>query len=642
MVRRNPAEVADWLRARGKSSRPDVTRARASAIGEIFNLVDESGSGALDSARVREAFRVLGDANATVEDAERAMARVGIAPNGKMEFPEFLTIVTGPEPATPRLANGASAAMLPLEMLALSHRRARLIDRVVTNDGGARVQILERAEENARTDATEAAAAERRLRHAVATNATRAKYLDYGDKDKHDLSGKETHAERVMREKMARERRRRSMAYADGLGSSAMDARVYPTPPPETAEVDGNENENENRDAEPIEPNAPVLSNARIITRAREKLARRLGVDTQSDSERYVTESEWKFPEFDRTHRVARAARQRMALELADATASDVLEESRRVSFRTTCELLVDSEDESGDDSEDEDAGAVKGAKIGRVNGTDPTGATGTSNVRSIGETTHESVDAESTRRLGVGASTAGRLAASDDIFALTADELRLVPISERYRWSRRPAKPPEEFEEPPTPAYNGDGAVDRPSVNFYVRGGARRVDDDAVSDAISGAGRAARAAAMERVAAIEREVAERTAATLAWGEAWKAPAPDPPPPSPRGVAEVKASKIVALDAPHGSGARVASEAFRSVREAEVLMCSSGRSSFGLGFDGEDLSDAAVDALGEGAGGPLDVLGDSSGTAAQPGGGAVLCRLGLPDPNFVRLVDSST
>ena len=41
-----------------------------------------------------------------------------------------------------------------------------------------------------------------------------------------------------------------------------------------------------------------------------------------------VTESEWKFPEFDRTHRVARAARQRMALELADATASDVLEES--------------------------------------------------------------------------------------------------------------------------------------------------------------------------------------------------------------------------------------------------------------------------------------------------------------------------
>ena len=31
MVRRNPAEVADWLRARGKAPRPDVTRARASA-----------------------------------------------------------------------------------------------------------------------------------------------------------------------------------------------------------------------------------------------------------------------------------------------------------------------------------------------------------------------------------------------------------------------------------------------------------------------------------------------------------------------------------------------------------------------------------------------------------------------------------
>ena len=159
----------------------------------------------------------------------------------------------------------------------------------------------------------------------------------------------------------------------------------------------------ENRDAEPIEPNAPVLSNARIITRAREKLARRLGVDTQSDSERYVTESEWKFPEFDRTHRVARAARQRMALELADATASDVLEESRRVSFRTTCELLVDSEDESGDDSEDEDAGAVKGAKIGRVKGTDPIGRDGyvdcSIDRRDYSRIGRRGVDAEAWRR---------------------------------------------------------------------------------------------------------------------------------------------------------------------------------------------------------------------------------------------------
>ena len=107
MVRRNPAEVADWLRARGKAARPDVTRARASALGEIFSLVDESETGALDASQLREALTVLGDVSATVEDATRAMARVGIAPDGKMEFPEFLAIVTGPEPVTPRLAAGA-------------------------------------------------------------------------------------------------------------------------------------------------------------------------------------------------------------------------------------------------------------------------------------------------------------------------------------------------------------------------------------------------------------------------------------------------------------------------------------------------------------------------------------------------------
>ena len=58
-------------------------------------------------------------------------------------------------------------------------------------------------------------------------------------------------------------------------------------------------------------------------------------------------------------------------------------------------------------------------------------------------------------------------------------------------------------------------------------------------------------------------------------------------------------------------------------------------------FDGDGERDGIEDALGTSAGGALDVLGDSTGTAAQPGGGAVLCRLGLPDPNFVRLVDST-
>ena len=231
MVRRNPAEVADWLRARGKAARPDVTRARASALGEIFSLVDESETGALDASQLREALTVLGDVSATVEDATRAMARVGIAPDGKMEFPEFLAIVTGPEPVTPRLAAGArrsTRTSLPPELTAVAHRRARLIDRVVTNEGGARVRILERAEESARVDPLAAKTAERRLRREVAANATRAKYMDYGDgANKHALVN-EPHATRVMRQKMARERRRRSMAYADGLGTAAMDARVYP------------------------------------------------------------------------------------------------------------------------------------------------------------------------------------------------------------------------------------------------------------------------------------------------------------------------------------------------------------------------------------------------------------------------------
>ena len=156
------------------------------------------------------------------------------------------------------------------------------------------------------------------------------------------------------------------------------------------------------------------------------------------------------------------------------------------------------------------------------------------------------------------------------------------------------------------------------------------------VSDAISGAGRAARSAAESRVDAIERRRSDRAAKIKAWGEAWKAPPPPPKPPKPPGWEEVKATKIAALDARYGSDARVASEAARSVREREVSAATTTTN-----FDGDGERDGIEDALGTSAGGALDVLGDSTGTAAQPGGGAVLCRLGLPDPNFVRLVDST-
>ncbi len=563
MVRRNPAEVADWLRARGKAARPDVTRARASALGEIFSLVDESETGALDASQVREALTVLGDAFATVEDATRAMARVGIAPDGKMEFPEFLAIVTGPEPATPRLAAGAQRSTrtsLPPELTAVAHRRARLIDRVVTNEGGARVRILERAEKSARVDPLAAKTAERRLRSEVAANATRAKFMDYGDgANKHALVN-EPHATRVMRQKMARERRRRSMAYADGLGTAAMDARVYPTRPPTTAEEDEEEDEEEederdgtraSRESSEVATSAsressevaPPLSkpDARA-TRARERLARRLGVCVDASADSY--ESEWRFPEFDAAHRSARAARQRMALELANGART----------FGTTCDLLG-GDDDDDDFNDDDEAGVPQAA-----------------------------------------ATTTTTIAAADDV--------------------RKGLE--ERFDVPPS-----------------FRGGVRRVDVTLVSDAVSGAGRAARSAAEWRVDAIERRRRERAAKIKARGEAWKAPPPPLRPPRPPGWEEVKATKIAALDARYGSDARVASEAARSVREREVSTATT------TDFDGDGERDWIEDALGTSAGGPLDVLGDSTGTAARPGGGAVLCRLGLPDPNFVRLVDST-
>ena len=188
----------------------------------------------------------------------------------------------------------------------MAHRRARLIDRVVTNEGGARVRILERAEESARVDPLAAKAAERRLRSEVAANATSAKFMDYGGRPPAEARAvNEPHATRVMRQKMARERRRRSMAYADGLGTAAMDATAYPSRPPTTEEDDEEEDEEEEDDerdgtsaSDPSEVAPPLSKPDARARRARERLARRLGVCVDASADSY--ESEWRFPEYDR------------------------------------------------------------------------------------------------------------------------------------------------------------------------------------------------------------------------------------------------------------------------------------------------------------------------------------------------------
>jgi len=186
-------------------------------------------------------------------------------------------------------------ALLPFALFMLAFHRRKLMEKVTENVRGARLEVIQRAEDLAKTTAAERKAAEAELRKKVLDQRAASKFMPRGD----DLMSREEHAVADMARKMRRENRRRGMAFTDGLlADRELDERGFPV----DAEATGLGFNLGDRDGDGDERNARGWGKARRAVvkattsrrlesearraRARLELCRRLGVTpTNRDGE---------------------------------------------------------------------------------------------------------------------------------------------------------------------------------------------------------------------------------------------------------------------------------------------------------------------------------------------------------------------
>lgn len=116
---------------------------------------------------------------------------------------------------------------LPFSLLVLAHHRRKIIEAVTVNNGGSRQKLVDRHDERKRTTAAEKRSQEKALRKRVKQKKNAPKFLaGVGKARPEDLMAEREEQEMAM--KMKREVRRRSMAYADGVGADELDEHGFP------------------------------------------------------------------------------------------------------------------------------------------------------------------------------------------------------------------------------------------------------------------------------------------------------------------------------------------------------------------------------------------------------------------------------
>lgn len=632
---RDPQAVASWLRRHGKAKRADISRDERADLAACFTMLDEDGSGAIDARGLLEAFLLLG-IPATLEQCRRRVSEVDRDASGQVEFPEFVQLVTttttrAAAPCASGKARVDDAAPLPFALRAVAHRRREMMERVRTNADGARVRLLERADEAARENHTARRDDEKITRSFRSTTRP----LD---------RSASKYAETAEDRRARRERRRKSMAYSDGIPRRLLDARCFPTRGGDAAQdVDA--------DDDGIAVSSVSVASARAA-RARRALATRLGTDlpeldpagrrrATEGARRVARREEEEAAEAMRASGVIDAAR---AVDAIVAAGIDVDEDDASEGIAATSRpyLLEDTDDDgSGVDSESErktmkDRFEVRPALVDALGSLTAEEASAMRDALGSARTT-----TRKTTRLGIEPGTATRLATSREPLALTRDEMRRVRVTERCLWEQR-------GDADGSPASSPRGTTAK-SLASSSR--------SALAPVALTASPARRPGAAARAAALEAAKARGM-----FGES-----PEKPPPrfrtvfvgtpagtSARDVSEDvvrgAASKSTRVDArrisrttrldgdsdrpaarrletlarPSVVSASIGRAALRGVREEEVRMVGAGMER------GRDATEWAA------ATGPLDLLNDAAapGTAGQRGEGAMLVELGLPDVAF--------
>ncbi|MCO5558313.1 hypothetical protein L7F22_011893 [Adiantum nelumboides] len=120
--------VDAWLRAHGKTVRPELTKKQKQELKECFDLIDADGSGAIDAEELVTAFNVLG-MRVKKSEVEKMLAEVDADGSGEVEYPEFVQIMTSKLDAQVQegdLEEKPAKQPLPFQLLAQAYRRKKV------------------------------------------------------------------------------------------------------------------------------------------------------------------------------------------------------------------------------------------------------------------------------------------------------------------------------------------------------------------------------------------------------------------------------------------------------------------------------------------------------------------------------------
>ncbi|GAX82767.1 hypothetical protein CEUSTIGMA_g10193.t1 [Chlamydomonas eustigma] len=123
-------DIAKWLKKHGKLVRPKLTDRQREELEQVFKLMDDDGSGAIDVEELGAAFKLLGF-QLTKNEILELMKDVDEDQSGELDFSGFLEIMTHTlHQMTEQKKKGDQ---IPFALMATAYRRKKILEDVLVN-----------------------------------------------------------------------------------------------------------------------------------------------------------------------------------------------------------------------------------------------------------------------------------------------------------------------------------------------------------------------------------------------------------------------------------------------------------------------------------------------------------------------------
>ena len=151
-----------WLRSRGKGIRPHLTESQRRELETVFHLMDEDGSGSIDTKELSHAFKLLGF-KLSKSEIQNLVDEVDHDHTGELEWSEFVEIF---QETLRRLSEekqeegdptSSKQSQVPLALMATAYRRKKILGGIFECSRESLAGVVKAGEDDkARTKAREA------------------------------------------------------------------------------------------------------------------------------------------------------------------------------------------------------------------------------------------------------------------------------------------------------------------------------------------------------------------------------------------------------------------------------------------------------------------------------------------------------